>query len=60
MLVVALLISVKLTPKISCFPSSIIASIFGFTKEKGIATPREGEHMAVSQKEIDSPKVDLS
>ena len=46
--------------KLVVFPSSIIASIFGFTKEKGIATPREGEHMAVSQKEIDSPKVDLS
>ena len=46
--------------KLVVFPSNIIANIFGFTKEKGIATPRDGEHMAVSQKEIDSPKVDLS
>ncbi len=42
------------------FPSNIIANIFGFEKEAGIATPRTGEHVEVSAQETESPKVDLS
>jgi len=40
-------------------PSSIIASIFMFGKEKGLSTPIEGEHIEVSSEETKTPKVDL-
>lgn len=42
------------------FPSNLIANIFGFKKEAGIKTPRQGEHMEVSSEEMSSPKVDLN
>lgn len=41
------------------FPSNLVAGIFGFEKEAGIATPRTGEHVEVSTQEMESPKVDL-
>jgi len=41
------------------FPSSIIASIFGFGEEKGLATPRDGQHVEVSATETTDPKINL-
>ena len=41
------------------FPSSIVGSIFGMKKEKGLATPLSGEHIEVSESETRSHKVDL-
>lgn len=45
--------------KLVVFPSSIVASIFGFKPEKGIETPTTGEHMSVSKTEMSDPSVDL-
>ena len=45
--------------KLMVFPSNLIAKIFGFTEEKGLEMPSDGQHLKVSAKEMDSPKVDL-
>lgn len=45
--------------KLVVFPSSIVASIFGFKPEKGIETPTTGDHMSVSKTEMTDPSVDL-
>lgn len=45
--------------KLVTFPSNIIASMFGFTPEKGLATASTGEHLEVSQQEMKDVKVDL-
>ncbi|HOX96001.1 MAG TPA: LemA family protein [Candidatus Woesebacteria bacterium] len=52
-------LSADYNTKIVTFPSNIIASIFGFKEQKGIATPTEGEHLEVSQGEMKNPKIDL-
>lgn len=41
------------------FPSNIIASIFKFDEMPGIITPESGDHTAVQEKDLKSPKVDL-
>lgn len=41
------------------FPSNIVANIFGFKEEKGIETPTDGEHVSVSQAEMEDVKVKL-
>lgn len=41
------------------FPSSIVASMFGFEKEKGLVTPENGSHVEVSAEETKDIKVDL-
>ncbi len=41
------------------FPSSIVASMFNFTELKGLETSETGEHLAVSQTEMKTPKVGL-
>lgn len=41
------------------FPSNIVANLFGFKPEAGLATPREGEHVTVSVGELQTPKVNL-
>lgn len=41
------------------FPSSIVASIFGFEEMPGLITRESGEHVEVSDKETKTPKVDL-
>jgi LemA protein len=41
------------------FPSNLIAKIFGFKTEKGLVTPESGEHLEVSEKETQTPKVDF-
>ena len=45
--------------KLVVFPSNLIANIFGFKEEKGIATSETGSHMEVSKEEEKSPKVSL-
>jgi LemA protein len=45
--------------KLVVFPSSIVASIFGFKPEKGLETAMTGEHVSVSQEEMKTPKVNL-
>jgi LemA protein len=41
------------------FPSNLVASAFGFKKQKGLETALEGSHLAVSDKEMEDPKVSL-
>lgn len=41
------------------FPSNIIANMFGFGEEKGLVTPREGAHVAVSDTETKDHKINL-
>jgi len=41
------------------FPSSLVAKLFNFQAEKGLVTPVAGEHLAVSEKEAKTPKVEL-
>ena len=41
------------------FPSNLVASIFGFTEEKGLDTPMSGEHIEVSASEMKDPKIEL-
>jgi len=45
--------------KISTFPGLLFAKLFGFKEEKGIKTPEQGEHVAVSEAETKTPKVKL-
>ncbi len=45
--------------KLITFPSNIVASVFGFKKQKGLATPQTGEHVEVSKAETEDVKVDL-
>ncbi|NCQ65198.1 MAG: LemA family protein, partial [Candidatus Pacebacteria bacterium] len=45
--------------KLVVFPSSIVANIFGFKEEKGLATAMTGSHVEVSATEMEDVKVDL-
>ena len=45
--------------KLVTFPSNIIASLFKFQEEKGIATAMTGAHVEVSTSEMKDVKVDL-
>ena len=45
--------------KLVVFPSNIIAGMFGFTAEKGLVMPAEGEHLEVSAQETKDVKVEL-
>lgn len=45
--------------KLVTVPSNLIANIFGFKPEKGIATAETGQHMEVSTDEMKDVKVDL-
>ncbi|MFC1790216.1 LemA family protein [Patescibacteria group bacterium] len=42
------------------FPSSILATMFGFGKQEGLKTPETGAHVEVSSAEMKSPKVELN
>lgn len=41
------------------FPSSLVANMFSFTEDKGLATPDGGDFTNVSEKETQTPKVSL-
>jgi len=45
--------------RVVTFPSNILANMFGFKAQQGIATPTEGAHLEVSQEELSDPKVKL-
>jgi LemA protein len=45
--------------KLVIFPSNIVAGLFGFKQEKGLETAMTGEHVSVSQEEMETPKVNL-
>ncbi|MFZ5376837.1 MAG: LemA family protein [Patescibacteria group bacterium] len=45
--------------KLVVFPSNIIANLFGFKEEAGLSMPTSGEHLNVSQKEMEDVKVNL-
>ncbi len=45
--------------KLVVFPSNILAGMFGFKKQVGIATPMKGAHMEVSEDETHDHKVSL-
>lgn len=45
--------------KLVMFPSSIIASIFKFSKQKGLETPPKGAHIEVSEAETKDVEVKL-
>jgi LemA protein len=45
--------------KLVTFPSNLIANIFGFKKQAGLATALSGSHLEVSESESRDPKVDL-
>jgi len=45
--------------KLVMFPSSIIAGIFKFTKQKGLETPSTGAHVSVSEAETKDVEVKL-
>lgn len=45
--------------KLVTFPSNVVATVFGFKKQPGFATPSTGSHMEVSAAEMEEPKVNL-
>jgi LemA protein len=45
--------------KVVTFPSNLIAKMFGFTPEKGLATPTSGAHLEVSEDETHDVKVNF-
>ena len=45
--------------KLVTFPSNLIAMVFSFKKQKGLATPMSGEHVEVSADETQDVKIDL-
>lgn len=52
-------LSADYNTRIVTFPSNLIAGIFGFKVQKGIATPTEGEHLEVGKGEMSDPKINL-
>lgn len=52
-------LSADFNAKVVTFPSNLVAGMFGFTAQKGLATPLEGSHLSVSEKETEDPKVSL-
>jgi LemA protein len=52
-------LSAEYNIRVVTLPSNIIAGMFGFKEQKGIATPVEGEHLEVSKDEMSDPKVSL-
>jgi len=52
-------LSAEYNIRVVTIPSSIIAGMFGFKAQKGIATPTEGEHLEVSDSELSDPKIKI-
>jgi LemA protein len=52
-------LSAEYNIKVVTLPSNIIAGMFGFKEQKGIATPLEGEHMVVDKGEMSDPKITI-
>lgn len=41
------------------FPSNVVAGLFGFKQEQGLATPTSGDHLSVSKSEMQDIKVNI-
>lgn len=52
-------LSADFNAKIVTFPSNLVANMFGFKMQKGLATPMEGAHLSVSEDETEDSKVSL-
>lgn len=52
-------LSAEFNIRVVTFPSNIIANMFGFKEQKGIATPTEGKHLEVSKDEMSNPKINI-
>ncbi|KKS94894.1 MAG: LemA family protein [Candidatus Collierbacteria bacterium GW2011_GWB1_44_6] len=52
-------LSADFNAKVVTVPSNFVAMIFGFKKQKGLATPMEGSHLSVSEGEMNDPKIDM-
>lgn len=52
-------LSAEYNIRIVTLPSNIIAGMFGFKAQKGIATPTEGEHFEVGRDEMSDPKISI-
>jgi LemA protein len=45
--------------RLTVFPSNLIAQVFGFTPEVGLATPTSGDFLQVTASDTQTPKVSL-
>lgn len=52
-------LSADFNVRVVTFPSNIVANMFGFTLQKGLATPLDGAHLSVSDDETKDTKVSL-
>lgn len=52
-------LSADFNTKVVTFPSNLVANMFGFKMQKGLATPMEGSHLSVSDDETKDTKVSL-
>lgn len=52
-------LSAEFNIKVVTLPSNIVANMFGFKEQKGIATPTEGEHLEVSKGDMSDPKISI-
>lgn len=52
-------LSAEYNIKIVTLPSNLVANMFGFKEQKGIATSAEGEHLEVSKDEMSDPKISI-
>jgi LemA protein len=52
-------LSAEYNIRVVTLPSNIIAGMFGFKEQKGIATPTEGEHLEVGKDEMSDPKISI-
>ena len=52
-------LSAEYNIRVVTIPSSLIAGMFGFKEQKGIATPTEGEHLEVGKGEMSDPKISI-
>lgn len=52
-------LSADFNQKLVTFPSNLVANAFGFTQQKGLSTPVEGDHLEVSETETKEPKISL-
>lgn len=52
-------LSADFNANVVTFPSNLVANLFGFKIQKGLATPMEGAHLSVSDEETNDPKISL-
>ncbi len=52
-------LSADFNRRVITIPSSFVAKLFKFEKQKGISTPASGAHIEVSASETKDPKISL-